>query len=720
MNLKIVKDIMTKDVISVFPETALFEAAKILYDNRFTGLPVVDNGVLVGIITEYDLVSMESETPTHIPTLQKIFQTIPVEEGREKEIENLFLLKVKDVMNPDPLVLSKDATLEETVTAFKEHHRVNPIPVLDSQRKVVGIVSRSDLVKFFIELPDTLKKARTFTEQVIAKKTGFLAEKSIALLEENYQLVNRFSEIGQGELGEHFELFNKMIPAITKARDMDQALEEIVKIICSSTNWILGEIWTHFGNKLFLRMKFAWSTRDHELEKFINYSRGFVFAPGEGMPGRIWLSKKPEWENDVSKVPASTFLRAKFAEECNIRAAFGFPVLDDRDNVVAVVVFFMQKAGRKDEKFVKFISAVSNGLNLFLRYKLLEEKTSLLRLAFSSTSQSIMITNPEAEIIFINKSWELMTGYFLDEVTGKKPNELWGGHMASDFYEKLWQVIKIEKKPFSGELDNIKKDGTKYWQESHITPILDKYGEIKFYMAIAREVTEKKQREQFHDEFISIIGHQLRNPLISISWLIEWLSKSANLTEEDQEKIKSIYQQNKNLSNFVEDLLMISRASKSDLSLEKIDLKSEIEAIVEEVQEHNPGVALRFDAKGRNFSMAINKSMVVQVFVNLVYNAAEYADKKDGKTEIKLERTDSGLLFSTYNNGPEIAEEDKPKIFSKLFRSDAAKEHKKSGTGLGLFIVKTICDSLGWGIWFESSPGKGTTFYVKIPAVNKN
>lgn len=717
MPVKVLKDVMTKEVVSVFPETALFKAAKILYDNQFTGLPVIDNSVLVGIITEYDLISMESETPTHIPTLQKIFQTIPIEEGREKEIENLFLLKVKDVMNPDPLVLSKDATLEETVSAFKEHHRVNPIPVLDSQRKIVGIVSRSDLIKFFIEFPDTLKRAKTFTEQTIAKKTGLLAKKSVALFEEHYQLVNRFSEVGQEELGEHFTLFNKMIPAITKAKDMDQALEEIVKIICSSTNWILGEIWTHYGNKLFLRMKFAWSTRDHELEKFINYSRGFIFAPGEGMPGRIWLSKKSEWENDVSKVPVSTFLRAKFAEECNIKAAFGFPVWDDQDNVIAVILFFMQKASRKDEKFVKFISAVSNGLNLFLRYKLLEEKTSLLRLAFSSTSQSIMVTTPEAEIIFINKSWEFMTGYSSDEVIGKKPNELWGGHMASDFYEKLWQVIKIEKKPFSGELDNIKKNGTQYWQESHITPILDEYGEIKFYMAIAREVTEKKQREQFHDEFLSIIGHQLRNPLISISWLIEWLSKSVNLTEEDQEKIKSIYQQNKNLSNFVEDLLMISRVGKSDLSLEKTDLKSEIEAVVKEVQERNPSVVLRLDAKGRDFFMAVNKSMVVQVFANLIYNAAEYADKKDGEADIKLERTDSELLFSTHNNGPEIAEEDKPKIFLKLFRSDAAKEYKKSGTGLGLFIVKTICDSLGWGIWFESGSGKGTTFYVKIPII---
>ncbi|OGM98570.1 MAG: hypothetical protein A2817_03780, partial [Candidatus Yanofskybacteria bacterium RIFCSPHIGHO2_01_FULL_39_8b] len=194
---------MTKEVVSVFPETSLFEVAKILYNNQFTGMPVIDqNEILVGIITEYDLISMESEMPTHIPTLQKIFQTIPAGEGYEKEIEKLFLLKVKDVMNPDPLVLFGDATLEETVNTFKEHHRVNPIPVLDSQKKIIGIVSRSDLVKFFTEFPVTLKRFKTFAEQVIAKKTGSLVEKSVALLEENYRLVSKISEIGQEELGE--------------------------------------------------------------------------------------------------------------------------------------------------------------------------------------------------------------------------------------------------------------------------------------------------------------------------------------------------------------------------------------------------------------------------------------------------------------------------------------------------------------------------------------
>ena len=712
---------MTQEVVSIFPETSLFEAAKILYKNRFTGLPVIDeNNILVGIITEYDLINMESETPTHIPTLQKMFQTIPAEGGQEKEIEELFLLKVRDVMNSDPLVVSKDATLEETIKIFKEHHKVNPIPVIDSQKMVVGIVSRSDLVKFFTEFPVVMERAATFSEKAIAKKTDKIVSKSVALLEEHYQLVNKISEIGHGETGEHFVLFNKLIPAITRAVNIDQAMEEVVRIICVSTNWILGEIWAPHDHGLFLRWKAAWPISDHELVKFIEFSRSFIFAPGEGMPGRIWLTKKPEWEDDVSKTSESSFLKAKFAEESGIKAAFGFPVLDSQNNVIAVIIFFMQKAGRRDEGFMRFISAVSRGLNLFLRYKLLEEKISLLQSAVGSSSQGILITNPDAEIIFANNAWENLTGYSMDEIIGKKPSELWGGHMPKEFYEKLWHTIKIEKKPFVGEVQNMKKDGTKFWQADYITPILDERGEIKFFLSIEPDISDKKVKDQFKDEFVSIVGHQLRNPLISINWLIESMAKDTDLTEDDKKKLQEIYTQNKSLHSFVEDLLMLSRAGKNNLSQERVDLKSEIEAIVKEVQEHNPKVKVSFSAKSRDYSMLVNRSIAIQVFANLIYNASEYADKEAGKVDIKLEETDSGFLFSTHNNGPEITEKDNPKIFSKLFRSDMAKEHKKSGTGLGLFIVKTICDNLGWKIWFESGAGKGTTFYVKMLLINED
>lgn len=147
-----VQDIMIKKVVSVFPDTSLLEASRLLGEYRIDGAPVVDHkNALVGVLTEYDLVSKGSAV--HLPTLQTIFQNISVvKEDRsrfQKETEEITSLQVRDVMNTDPLTLSDTASLEEVVAAFRDHHRVNPIPVVDSGRKVVGVVSRYDVVKLF-------------------------------------------------------------------------------------------------------------------------------------------------------------------------------------------------------------------------------------------------------------------------------------------------------------------------------------------------------------------------------------------------------------------------------------------------------------------------------------------------------------------------------------------------------------------------------------------
>lgn len=146
------KDIMTRKVISVHPEDSIFEAHKIISKNNFDGVPVVDaDNHLAGILTEYDLITKGSSV--HLPTLQKVMSNFKIykkDRGQfKKEIEELQDLKVKDIMNKDPLTLTQEVFFEEVVTTFKDHHRVNPIPIIDDNNKVVGVISRYDVLKSF-------------------------------------------------------------------------------------------------------------------------------------------------------------------------------------------------------------------------------------------------------------------------------------------------------------------------------------------------------------------------------------------------------------------------------------------------------------------------------------------------------------------------------------------------------------------------------------------
>ncbi len=131
------------------PDTSMLDAYKLLSSRNFDGMPVVDNeNHLVGIVTEYDLLSKDA---IHLPTLQTVLQHVSVHARDRKKfneaIKEFSSLTVQDIMNDDPLTVAPEASFEEVVALFRDHHRVNPIPVIDNDRTMVGVVSRYDVLK---------------------------------------------------------------------------------------------------------------------------------------------------------------------------------------------------------------------------------------------------------------------------------------------------------------------------------------------------------------------------------------------------------------------------------------------------------------------------------------------------------------------------------------------------------------------------------------------
>ncbi len=151
----LVKDIMTIDVIAVHPETTISKVASLLFYNNLTGMPVVDeDNKVIGIVTEYDLIS--PELGLHIPTYIKLLKNVGGVDkdykDLKKEIEKLAQASVKEVMTRDVITVTPDTTISSLVDIIMEHH-INPIPVVDKEGRLVGIVSRADLVKLLKEIP---------------------------------------------------------------------------------------------------------------------------------------------------------------------------------------------------------------------------------------------------------------------------------------------------------------------------------------------------------------------------------------------------------------------------------------------------------------------------------------------------------------------------------------------------------------------------------------
>ena len=148
-----VENIMTKEVISLEPNDSIEKATELFEKHNFDGFPVVEEGKLVGIVTAYDMVN--ESYATHLPLLAEILEDISNDKKDRKHLEEQFKkvksIKIKDMMNIDPLVVRFDVSVEELAKEFIQHHRVNPIPVVDADKNLLGIVSRFDILRFFDE-----------------------------------------------------------------------------------------------------------------------------------------------------------------------------------------------------------------------------------------------------------------------------------------------------------------------------------------------------------------------------------------------------------------------------------------------------------------------------------------------------------------------------------------------------------------------------------------
>lgn len=342
------------------------------------------------------------------------------------------------------------------------------------------------------------------------------------------------------------------------------------------------------------------------------------------------------------------------------------------------------------------------------------ERMEPLVKAFDLLADHVVITDSNANILYANKAVEKKTGFSPEECIGKNPADLWGGNMSKDFYEKMWHTIKTEKKPFAGDVHNKRKDGTEYWQEVHISPILNEKGDVLFFIGIEPDITTRKEREKFSEEFASIIGHQLKNPLTAILWTLRWIMERGGLDKEQEEAIKNAYRENKNLAHLIGDLLTLSSLNKGMPNKESYHLARAIQEIIDKTQKRFPGISFTFAAHD-DFTVSTYSSLASQIFENIISNAAEYSHPDMGAVHISLTKKDGQYIFSCADNGIGIPEHDQPNIFKQFFRASNVKETKESGTGLGLFIAKTIADTLGWEISFTSAVGKGTTFFVTIP-----
>jgi len=354
------------------------------------------------------------------------------------------------------------------------------------------------------------------------------------------------------------------------------------------------------------------------------------------------------------------------------------------------------------------------------------------KLAVDNVSDQIVITDREGIVIYGNKAVKDITGFAPEEAFGKKAGFLWKVPMPIDYYINLWDVIKNQKKTFISEIQNKRKNGEIYTAIISISSVLDKNNEIIYFVAIEKDITREKEIDKAKTEFVSLASHQLRTPLSAINWYTEMLlaGDAGSINEEQRKYLSEVYIGNKRMVELVNDLLNVSRLDMGTLvgeikEINVIDLfRSVLNEIKPEIIEKNFKVEQNLENDILNFSA--DEKLLRMVFQNILSNAVKYT-KSGGLIKINLLKINKGdnfgdkiiaedsLVFSVSDSGMGIPVQQQQKIFSKLFRADNAKESETEGTGLGLYVIKSIVDQSGGQVWFKSEENKGTTFYISFP-----
>lgn len=226
-------------------------------------------------------------------------------------------------------------------------------------------------------------------------------------------------------------------------------------------------------------------------------------------------------------------------------------------------------------------------------------------------------------------------------------------------------------------------------------------------------------------DFISLVSHQLRNPLASTKLSLETLlaEELGSLNEDQREYLKMLREDNQKMIALVKDFLAISQVERGEITLKKeenVDLGEITREIIHELKPfaaaHNVHLPLLETAPP--ILVTCDSIKIREVIYNLIDNAIKY-NQKERKIEIEIKRNPDAVIFTCRDTGIGVPEKDREHIFSKFFRAENAGKTDPGGTGIGLYLAEAIVEASGGKIGFESKENEGSTFWFTLPITNK-
>ncbi|QSA99561.1 PAS domain S-box protein [Methylomonas sp. EFPC1] len=382
-----------------------------------------------------------------------------------------------------------------------------------------------------------------------------------------------------------------------------------------------------------------------------------------------------------------------------------------------------------------------------------EAELRKLWLAVEQSPNSIVITNLQAEIEYVNQHFTAVTGYSREEAIRQNPRILQSGHTGQATYDEMWHTL-TQGKSWSGELINRRKDGSEYVEWAQITPVRQADGAVTHYLAIKEDITEKKRVESELDsyrhhleelvaartveleqarqaaeaatlaksQFLANMSHEIRTPMNAILGML-YLALKQDLPSTLHNHLTKAQSAAHSLLGIINDILDFSKIEAGKLEFESTEFA--LDRVLEQLTD---AIGLQAEQKGVEFLIRYDVNIpatlrgdplrLKQVLLNLCGNAIKFTERGEVELAFRMlsKKADAVILqISVRDTGIGMDRELQGRLFQKFTQADQSTTRKFGGTGLGLAISKHLVELMGGRIWLEDSqPGQGTTICCTV------
>ena len=337
----------------------------------------------------------------------------------------------------------------------------------------------------------------------------------------------------------------------------------------------------------------------------------------------------------------------------------------------------------------------------------------------------IFMLDPDGNVASWNQGAERIKGWRADEIIGKHFSTFYPREAIESGWPQHELSVAAREGRFEDEGWRLRKDGTRFWANVVITAMNDSDGVLRGFSKVTRDLTQRKRVEELEaserriNEFLAMLGHELRNPLAPIRNAVAILRAGKKDAETADRAAGVIDRQAGHLSRLVDDLLDVSRITSGKIELRKelVDLVASVTAGIEAARPAIDRKKQRFEFvhDAQPMPMLGDATRLTQIAVNLVSNASKYTPP-GGRIRVSLERLDGLASLRVIDDGMGIPPDLLPRMFDLFVQGERSIDRSEGGLGLGLTLVKRLVAMHGGTVAATSQgAGTGSEFEVRLP-----